>query len=86
MCIMHVSAWTRSKLLAGAIAKTIRTSGRVELRAIGAGAVNQAIKAAARARYYLAEDEIDIVVIPGFVELSMGEAECTAIQLTIKKR
>jgi len=85
MEILKVSAKSRSTAVAGAIAGVIRESGRAEVQAIGAGAVNQAVKAVAIARGYLAEDGITIVCMPAFVEVMIGEQERTAIKFVVEK-
>lgn len=86
MDILKVSAKSRSTAVAGAIAGVIRESGYAEVQAIGAGAVNQAVKAVAIARGYLAEDGIDIVCIPSFTEVIIGDQERTAIKFIVQKR
>jgi len=86
MEILKVSAKSRSTAVAGAIAGVIRESGHAEVQAIGAGAVNQAVKAVAIARGYLAEDGIDIICIPSFTEVNIGDQERTAIKLTVERR
>ncbi len=86
MEVIKVSAKSRSTSVAGAIAGVIRESGRAEVQAIGAGAVNQAIKAIAIARGYLEMDQIDIVCIPSFVEVEIDTQERTAIKLAVEKR
>lgn len=86
MEVIKVSAKSRSTSVAGAIAGVIRESGRAEVQAIGAGAVNQAIKAVAIARGYLELDGIDIVCVPSFVEVEIDTQERTAVKLTIEKR
>ena len=86
MDIIKVSAHSRSTSVAGAIAGVIRETGRAEVQAIGAGAVNQAVKAAAIARGYLAQDGIDVVCIPAFTEVSIDDQERTAVKLTVEKR
>jgi stage V sporulation protein S len=83
---LKVSAHSKSKSLAGALAAVIRTEGKVELQAIGAGAVNQAIKAIAIARGYVAPNGINLVVIPSFVEISIDNEERTAIKFTVEPR
>jgi stage V sporulation protein S len=83
---LKVSAHSKSKALAGALAAVIRTEGVVELQAIGAGAVNQAIKAIAIARGYVAPNGINLVVIPSFVEISIDNEERTAIKFTVEPR
>jgi stage V sporulation protein S len=86
MDIIKVSAHSRSTSVAGAIAGVMRESGRAEVQAIGAGAVNQAIKAVAIARGYLKQDGIDITCLPEFVEVQIDEQERTAVKLIIEKR
>jgi stage V sporulation protein S len=86
MDIIKVSAHSRSTSVAGAIAGVIREVGRAEVQAIGAGAVNQAVKAAAIALGYLKQDGIDVVMIPAFTEVSIDDQERTAVKLTIEKR
>jgi len=84
--IVKVAASSRSTAVAGAIAGMIRESGRVEVRAIGAGAVNQAVKAAAIARGYLELDGIDVICIPSFIVLEIDGQERTAIELSVETR
>ncbi len=84
--IIKVSARSRTTAVAGAIAGVVRESRRAEVQAIGAGAVNQAIKACAIARGYLAEDGIDVVVIPSFTEVKIGDQERTALRLVVEPR
>jgi len=86
MAILKVSARSRSTAVAGAIAGVVREEGRAEAQAIGAGAVNQAIKAVAIARSYLALDDIDVICIPAFTEVMIGGQERTAIKLIIEPR
>jgi len=86
MEILKVAATSRSTAVAGAIAGVVRESGRAEVQAIGAGAVNQAVKAVAIARTYLAEDGIVVICIPAFVEVMIGDQERTAIKLTVEIR
>jgi stage V sporulation protein S len=86
MDILKVSAKSRSTAVAGAIAGVVRESGHAEVQAIGAGAVNQAVKAVAIARGYLAEDGIEIVCMPFFTEVMIGDQERTAIKLIVDKK
>lgn len=86
MELIKVSANSRSTAVAGAIAGVVREHGRAEVQAIGAGAVNQAVKAATIARGYLLLDGIDVVLIPSFGEISIEGAERTTIRLTIEPR
>jgi stage V sporulation protein S len=84
--IIKVSARSRTTAVAGAIAGVIRESKRADVQAIGAGAVNQAIKACAIARGYLEEDGINIIVIPEFVDVVIGGQERTAVRLVVEPR
>lgn len=83
---LKVSAHSKTKALAGALAAVVRNDGVVELQAIGAGAVNQAIKAIAVARGYVAPNGINLIVIPSFVEVTINDEERTAIKFTVEKR
>lgn len=83
---LKVAAHSKTKALAGALAAVIRTEGIVELQAIGAGAVNQAIKAIAIARGYVAPNGLDLVVTPSFVEIMINDEERTAIKFTVEPR
>jgi len=86
MDVIKVSAKSRSTSVAGAIAGIMREVGRAEVQAIGAGAVNQAVKAVAIARSYLQQDGIDAICIPSFVEVMIDEQERTSIKLVVEKR
>lgn len=84
MDIIKVSARSRSTAVAGAIAGVIREHRHAEVQAIGAGAVNQAIKATAIARGYLEPEGIHICCVPYFTEVEIGDQERTAIRLVIE--
>ena len=86
MDLIKVAATSRSTAVAGAIAGVMRERGYVHVQAIGAGAVNQAIKAVTIARGYLELDGIDIICIPSFVEVVIDDQERTAVRLSIEKR
>lgn len=86
MELIKVAATSRSTAVAGAIAGVMREKGQVDVQAIGAGAVNQAIKAVCIARVYLEEDGIDIVCVPMFVEVQIGDQERTAVRLCVQRR
>ena len=86
MEMIKVSANSRSTAVAGAIAGIIRDSGHAEVQAIGASAVNQAIKAIAIAHGYLQLDSIDIVCVPSFTEVDIDGHERTAVRISIEKR
>lgn len=86
MNLIKVSSDSRSAAVAGAIAGTIREHQRAEIQAIGAGSVNQAIKALVLAKGYLKEEGIDIYFIPEFVDIEIGEKVRTAIKLVVEPR
>jgi stage V sporulation protein S len=86
MNIIKVSAQSRTSAVAGAIAGIIRDTKRAEVQAIGAGAVNQAIKAIVIAKGYLEEEDVIIVCTPSFVDISIGDQERTAIRLLVEPR
>lgn len=86
MELIKVSATSRSTAVAGAIAGVVREHGRAEVQAIGAGAVNQAVKAAAIARGYLLLDGINVIMIPSFGEVDIDGAERTAVKFSIEPR
>ncbi len=84
--IIKVSARSRSTAVAGAIAGVVREHNRAEVQAIGAGAVNQAVKAVAIARGYLSDDNIDVIVIPYFTEVMIEDQERTALRMVVEPR
>lgn len=84
--VIKVSAKSRSTAVAGAIAGVIREHGTAEVQAIGAGAVNQAVKALAIARGYLERDELDIVFLPYFKEVDIDGQERTAVRFQVESR
>ena len=81
--IIKVSAKSRSTSVAGAIAGVIREHRHADVQAIGAGAVNQAVKAIAIARGYLERDGLDIACVPTFVEVDVGGEERTAVKFAV---
>lgn len=86
MEVLKVSTRSEPKAVAGALAAVIRSDGEAELQAIGAGAVNQAIKAIAIARGFVAPNGIDLISIPAFAEIIIDEEERTAIKFIVEPR
>lgn len=84
--VLKVSAESKPHKVAGAIANEIRQVGTVLVTAIGAGAVNQAVKAIAIARGYIAPSGADLVATPGFSELTIDGNERTCINFRVEKR
>lgn len=83
MELLKVSSNSSPKAVAGALAGVIREKGKAELQAIGASAVNQAIKAIAIARGYTATSGVDLVCIPAFVDVEINGEERTAIKILV---
>ena len=86
MEVLKVSAKSVTNSVAGAIAGVIREKNAVEVQAVGAGAANQAIKAVAIARGYLAPGGVDLVCVPAFANVSIDGEERTAIKLIVEPR
>jgi stage V sporulation protein S len=84
--LIKVSAQSRSTAVAGAVAGVMREHGYAEMQAIGASAINQAIKAVTIARGYLEQDGIDLVIVPSFTEVDIEGNERTALRLSVFKR
>jgi len=84
MNVIKVSAQSRTAAVAGAIAGVMREVNRAEVQAIGAGAVNQAIKAIIIAKGYLAEEGVELVCSPSFVEVMINAQERTAIRFVVE--
>ena len=86
MDMIKVSANSRTSAVAGAIAGVVREHKRAEVQAIGAGAVNQAVKALVLATGYLKNDDIHVVCIPEFADVTIDDKVRTAIKLVIEPR
>jgi stage V sporulation protein S len=86
MDIIKVKANSRTAAVAGAIAGVMREHKHADVQAIGAGAVNQAVKALVLAKGYLAEDGIIIVCIPEFVDVEIDGNVRTAVKLVVEPR
>ena len=86
MDVIKVSANSRTSAVAGAIAGIFREHKHAEVQAIGAGAVNQAIKAMALAKGYLKEDGYDVIFIPEFVDVDIEGKIRTAIKFVVEIR
>ncbi len=84
--IIKVAASSRTSAVAGAIAGVIREHNHADVQAIGASAVNQAVKALALARGYLAEDGIEIICVPHFVDVDIDGKLRTAIKFSVEPR
>lgn len=83
MDIIKVSATSRTAAVAGAIAGVIREHKHAEVQAIGAGAVNQAVKALVLATGYLKGDGIDVISVPEFADVTIEDQVRTAIKFIV---
>ena len=86
MEILKVSAQSEPKSVAGALAAAIKEKSSAEIQAVGAGGVNQALKAIAITRWFVSPNGIDLVVVPAFSEVSIEGEERTAIKFIVEPR
>jgi stage V sporulation protein S len=86
MNIIKVSGTSRTSAVAGAIAGVFRENKRAEVQAIGAIAVNQAVKALALSKGYLCEDGYDVIFFAEFVDVDIEGKIRTAIRFTVEPR
>lgn len=86
MDVLKVSGKSNPNSVAGALAGVVRESGKAEMQAVGAAAINQSIKAIAIARGFLAPSGIDLVCIPAFTDIEIDGEERTAIKLIVFPR
>ncbi len=84
--VIKVSANSNVNAVAGAIANVIRESGKAEVQVVGAGALNQGMKALIIARGYVAPSGIDLICIPAFSEVTINGEQRTAIRLMIESK
>ncbi|MBM7623274.1 stage V sporulation protein S [Sporohalobacter salinus] len=86
MEVLKVSSSSSPNSVAGALAGVLRERGAAELQAIGAGAINQGIKAVAIARGFVAPSGLDLICIPAFTDIEIDGEERTAIKLIVEPR
>jgi stage V sporulation protein S len=86
MEIIRVSSKSNPNKVAGAVASIFRENNELEVQTVGAGALNQAIKAIAIARGFVAPSGDNLVIIPSFNEIIIGGEEKTAIKLLVTKK
>jgi stage V sporulation protein S len=82
---LKVSAKSSPNAVAGALAAGLRSREFVELQAVGAGAINQAVKAVAIARTYLKNGGFDAVCAPSFVSVDIGDSQRTGMSLIVTR-
>ncbi len=86
MEVLKVSSKSNPNSVAGALAGVIREHGSAEIQAVGAGAINQSIKAIAIARGFVSPSGIDLICIPAFADIIIDGEERTAIKLIVQPR
>jgi stage V sporulation protein S len=86
MEVLKVSSRSNPKSVAGALAAVLREKGKAEVQAVGAGAVNQAVKAIAICRGFVAPNGFDLITIPAFAEIIIDSEERTAIRFIVEPR
>ena len=86
MEVLKVSSSSSPNKVAGALAGVLRENGNAELQAIGAGALNQGVKAVAIARGFVAPSGVDLICIPAFTDVEIDGEERTAIKLIVEPR
>ncbi len=86
MDVLKISTKSNPNSVAGAIAGLIKERGKAEMQVIGAGAINQAIKAVAIARGFVAPSGIDLICVPAFTEVKIDDDDRTGIKLLVEPR
>jgi stage V sporulation protein S len=86
MAVLKVSANSKPKMVAGALASILRAMQSAEVQACGAAAVNQAVKAIAITRGYVAQNGIEINSLPVFSEINIDGTDRTAIKFIVEPR
>lgn len=86
MEVLKVSSRSNPNAVAGALSAIIRQDKKVEIQVIGAGAVNQAIKAIAISRGYVAPNGLNLILIPAFIDVLINDEEKTGISILVEPR
>jgi stage V sporulation protein S len=84
--VLKVSSHSNPNSVAGALAGVIREQGMAEMQTVGAGALNQAVKAVAIARGFVAPSGVDLICVPAFADILINGEERTAIRLLVEPR
>ena len=86
MEVLKISSKSNPNSVAGAIAGMVKENSQAEMQAIGAGALNQAIKAVAIARGFVAPSGVDLVCVPAFAEVEVEGEDRTGIRILVESR
>jgi stage V sporulation protein S len=84
--VLKVSSHSNPNSVAGALAGVIREQGMAEMQTVGAGALNQAVKAIAIARGFVAPSGVDLICMPAFADIEINGEERTAIRILVEPR
>jgi stage V sporulation protein S len=84
--VLKVSSHSNPNSVAGALAGVIREQGKAEIQTVGAGALNQAVKAIAIARGFVAPSGVDLICVPAFADILINGEERTAIRILVEPR
>lgn len=86
MEVLRVSSKSSPNAVAGALAGIVREQGAVEIQTVGAGALNQAVKAIAIARGFVAPSGIELMCVPSFADIEINGEERTAIRMLVEPK
>ena len=86
MEVLKISSKSNPNSVAGAIAGLVKENERAEMQAIGAGALNPAIKAVAISRGFVAPTGVDLVCVPAFAEVQVEGEDRTGIKIVVESR
>ena len=86
MDILKVSSKSSPNSIAGALAGVVREKGSAELQVVGAGAINQAVKAVAIARGFVAPAGVDLICVPAFTDIQINGEEKTALKIIVQPK
>ncbi len=86
MEVLKVSSKSNPNKVAGALANLLKENPRISIQAVGAAAINQAVKAIAIARGFVAPSGIDIICIPAFVDIEIHNEKRTAMKFIVETR
>ena len=85
MVELKVSSKSNPNAVAGAIAGGIKDHETISIKVVGAGALNQAVKAVTIARGFVVPLGFDLIIVPHFIDIELNEVEKTGLKLVIKK-
>ena len=86
MEVLKISSKSNPNSVAGAIAGLVKENSYAEMQAIGAGALNQAVKAVAIARGFVAPSGVELTCTPSFTEVTIDNEEKTGIRFTVEPK